>query len=386
MHKNKSYIGFIILLLLVIFLLFSLFVNPNFIYKTEFNKSFESTESDINLDNNLQIVDYIEKRIINIPGDVLNLKQSGRINETQEIKIIETLDRASSDYSTYKSNYKEEDLYNSLFYAQASLAYLKSYPFIHCADEISKTAEKYKPFFYYLNHVDRKGVFDIIGTSERLNNYLEYNSHYRDDKINIIRKARQAFNIEQDFNFYELKCEKFKKYLEEDYKRQKLLIVFKILVVIAIFLLGFVVGFIAKNAKKIKKKTDSFSDKFSRFFFPQRVEDSTIERILKTNSILAIFGVFGTAFITSGNLLIKLLGFLAVIDVFIILSSIVFGISALNNKSQKGKEISYSLYSIGIMVFILLAVCFFIMFVLGNLVVVVKESLQTFLSNQTTIK
>ena len=386
MNKKRDYFGFVFILILVCFLVGIFFSNPHFFSKVEFNKTFQNTQSDINLETKGEIMGYIERGIMNLPGDVLVLKQNGQINSTQEQDIIQALDRASSEFSDYKTNLQEENLYQSLFYSQASLAYYKAYPFINCANEISAISNKYTPFFYYLSHSDRERVFDILGTSSRLNNYLDYNSNYVDNKDIIVRRAREVFTIEQDFDFYKLKCEEFNIYLKKDYTRQKLLAIFKGLIMVGLFISGFILGKVTKFLKKVNLGKGSFFERFSKFFFPEKIENETIERLLKTTTILAVFGALGSAFIVSDNVLIKLLGIFAIVDVLVFLMAIAIGISALNNSSEKGKRLSYCLYSIGIISFIGIVIYFFVLFFLGKLFSTAKLSLQTFLNNQTGVK
>ncbi len=385
MGKKKDYFGFVLIFLLICFLMIIFFSNPHSFSKMEFNESFRDAQSDIKLDTTPDIIDYVEKRVMNLYSDTDRLKKNDQINSSQKEKIYETLDRASSSYGSYNSGFNEHDLYEALFYSQSSLVYYKAYPFIHCANEVFQTSKKYKSLFYYLSYSDQQRVLKILSKSENLANYLSSTSRYNEDKNFILNRAKEAFKLEENFKLYELKCNEFKEHLREDYRRQNAWIIFKWVMILFIFIIGVVVGITMRKIKEIGVKVESFSNNFLKFFNPKEVNDKTIERILRTSSVLAIFGVLGTAFITSNDLLVKILGFFAIIDVLILLASIVFGISALNNKSEKGKKLSFILYHWGIVGFILLVIFFFIMVSLGFIITGIRDSLSTFLNNQTAI-
>jgi hypothetical protein len=388
MVRKLNYLGFVLILILICILMTLAFINPHSIYKSEFNKTFENSQSDINLKTVIQIVDYIEKRMMNIPGDVLRLKQKNLINYSQEEEIIKTLDMASSEFLDYKNNYQEENLYQALFYSQASLAYYKSYPFINCANEVSIISSKYTPFFYYLSQSDKERVSKIIGTSNRLENYLEDNSYYRNNTDNIIRRAKEVFEIEQDFDFYELKCEQFKSYLEKDYSRQQLFFFFKLGAGFLILIVGILIGsyFNKKNFEKITDFGDRVRNIWSKIISPRDIREETIKAILKKDSLIATLVIFISIIYTVGDIISFIMAIFVFAIVILLILSILLGIISINNNSLTARRYSYLFFVLGIILF----VGFFIYLILGgmlfNILDIIGDSAQNFLNNQTGIK
>lgn len=383
-----NYLGFVILLIFISLLLVLVLINPHSLYKPEFNKTFENTESFVSLNDNEDIIFFIEKMTLTIPGEILRLKYIGQLNDTQERYILENLDTASDYFVAYKSGYRENDLYDALFYIQISEAYHNAYPFINCANNLSYISKKYFPLFYYLSYSDKERVNNILDTSKRLENYIGYTSNYIEDNQNIIYKTKQSITIPEDFRFSELKCEEFKIYLYKDYQRQKLFFYFKLGFIILIAIIGIIIGNLLtkKKIKKLNELISKFSEVIDKIINPEKIKEDTIRNIIKTDTLISTFVVFIGIIYRVGNLLSFIITMITLLTVLFLLISIFFGIIALNSGSKKAKKISYLLFILGFFIFIGFFLYIIIFGGISEILRKIGESAQTFLNNSTQIK
>jgi len=385
-HSYKWVIGlsiFIGVLLLIIF------VNPNTFHKPYFNDTLnEEDYQEIDLSSNSKIRDYIETRNKWISDSVLSLKRQNEISDEQGDKIVEESNEARRYIDIYNSNPTDKDLYMALFKTQEALVYKKAYPYLNCVDEVYNLSKKYKPLFYYLGNADRDRVLELRGSSENLKNFLDYSTRYTEEKERILSLTRDVENIERRYNFYELNCDALNKYLKEDYQRQKIWFVFKLLAVIMIFVIGFILGNLLtkKKIKKFEKKSTWLMDGIKKAFSPQEIKDETIDSVLKINSITTTLVAFlGIVLTISGFNNWIFLGII-LICVLSLLSSILFGVIAQNNKSQTHKKICYRLFIFGLAFFILFFAYILIGGIAAEFVKALGESAKTYLNNQTAIK
>lgn len=381
--KYFFYSFFVIVILLIIL------INPKLFKSTDFDRSFNRTENEhILLDTVEKIKEYIQIRNDFLPNDASGLQRRGIINVSQSNIVISTSTRAKEDFREYKSNGIEKKLYSALFYTQLAISYKTIYPFINCVTEVIDTAQKYHPLFFYLGEYDKEKVLELENTKDRLLNGLENHERYREEPEQIISLTKYAHNIEEDFRLYELRCDQFNLYIQKDYRRQRLLVLFKFLVFVVAIIVSFVLGRILSrnNINIFTEKTESIIEIIKKIFLPKRVEEETISTILKINTVTTTIVAFlGISLTISGlnNILVTILIILSVLS---LLSSILTGIVALNNQEEFFKRWCYRLFMFGLFLFIIF---FLYLIIFGSLTLIFKgvlESTKNYFSNQTIIK
>lgn len=385
--KKASYLLFILLSVLLIFCFLVTTVNFNIFSKSSFNFSttFKQVET-TSLSTSSEIEDFVSRAMGYLPGEAKKMEDSGSINSTHSRDIIENTNRAYDYFSSYKSGNSRDDLYRSLFYSQLAFAYYHSYPFINCAENVLDTAEKYRPLFFYLSESDRVQIEKIRNAQQRLENYLAYDSHYIEDNSTILSRARSSTRVESDFDLYQLKCVEFKNYLNKDYRRQLYWFWFKVSALVISLLAGFIAGISIMTIQNSKGKVNRTLRFLELVWSPKEIKLTTIESILKINSVAAVLIAFLSISINvSGfnNLIVIGAIFISVLSV---LSSLVLGIISLNNEDSKIKLYCYRLFIFGmgwfVIFFIYLICAGIISIILNN----VGEAARTYLNNQTLIK
>lgn len=384
--KKLPYILFFILAILIIISFLITFINPNVFTKPYYNNSvFEREYDQTQLSTNYQIKDFVERMIGYLPGEAKDMEDLGKINSTQSKQIIDNTNQAYNFYVSYKSSNNQNDLYKSLFYAQLALAYSKANPYITCANKVLSTSEKYYPLVYYLSKADRDTALIIQDTKKGFENFLGYTSYYSEDNKTILSKAQSTLRAYQDLT-YRANCDQFELYIKQDYTRQSNWFIFKATALILIFIIGFIIGVALvsyqKNEKKIEKKI-SFINKI---WCPRKIEDPTIESILKINSITAALIAFLSISLNIAIFNNWIIVGSIIISVLLVLLSILLGIISLNNKNEKLKLYCYRSFILGIGLFVIFFAYLLIGGIIAKFLENIGESARTYLNNQTIIR
>lgn len=386
MVSEHSYKSIIALTIFVGILLLITFVNPNTFHKGYFNDTTQDTQyNTIDLSSNTKIIEYIESRTKWASESALDLKRQNKISEEQADKINEEAIEAQRELDAYKSSKNENDLYMALFKTQEVVFYKKAYPFFNCEDEVYNTSKKYYWLFYYMGDSDRKKVLDLHDTRKYMENALGYSTQYIEDINRTIMLTRDAENIENRYNIYRINCDFFKDYINKDYKRQRYWFIIKLLAVIAIFLVGLVLGNLIskRNIKKFEKHSNSLTNKIKNVFYPKEVKEETIKSILSINSVTTtILSFFGILLTISGFNNWFMVG-LMLISVLLLITSILLGVIAMNNKNPKYQLWCYRFFIFGLTFFVFFFAYILIGGIISEFFKAASESMKTYLNNQT---
>ena len=273
----------------------------------------------------------------------------------------------------------------ALFKTQEVVFYKKAYPFFNCEDEVYNTSKKYYWLFYYMGDSDRKKVLDLHDTRKYMENALGYSTQYIEDINRTIMLTRDAENIENRYNIYRINCDFFKDYINKDYKRQRYWFIIKLLAVIAIFLVGLVLGNLIskRNIKKFEKHSNSLTNKIKNVFYPKEVKEETIKSILSINSVTTtILSFFGILLTISGFNNWFMVG-LMLISVLLLITSILLGVIAMNNKNPKYQLWCYRFFIFGLTFFVFFFAYILIGGIISEFFKAASESMKTYLNNQT---
>ena len=219
-NNKRNFLAFVIVFVVVSFLLFIYLANPYSFSKNTFNDSHESSNTDhLEINSDYDIARFIQEKDF-LTNVAIDMERRGEISTTQMYLISDNYRDAEQSLNEYKSGGDRQVLFKSLFYAQLSLNYRESFPFLNCAERVINLSEKYSPFFFYLNYEDHDRISKIEKAKKRVENYLEYSSRREniDRNDSLIRLAEEGMNFDKTFpEINEIRCESFETYLNKDY-------------------------------------------------------------------------------------------------------------------------------------------------------------------------
>ncbi|MEK6889614.1 MAG: hypothetical protein AABX35_00340 [Nanoarchaeota archaeon] len=368
----------ITLVIILVALLIITFINPRFVHQNSFNDTYYKTDSEsLDLSNNYKITEYIQRMNNWVPQEAYRSYQNKKINDTQLQNILEANSRAKEDLNG--------DIFRSLEFTSKVVAYQNLYPYINCASDVEEIGKRYKPLFYYLSYYDKKRISDIQSNADRANNFLRQVEYYHEDNQSIINNAKNAQDINNQLRLYEFDCERFSEYIKNDYSRQKIWFYFKLLAILGLAIIFYILGEkVGRHDKdKFKENSNRLSEKIKLSFSPKAISLNTIKSIVSINSVTSTFVAFIVVAINISALNNWIVVGSIILSVISLLSSLLLGVIAINNQEEFYKRWCYRMFVIGILLF----VGFFLMFIFSGSISSIfsgaKESLQTFLNNQT---
>lgn len=383
LNSKYSYWQLLLLILILTGFISFLLINPQQFSTPNLNASEPIATKYESPDTNAKIIFFVKTESENILEQLSEKKEYSILNSDQGFGILSDRNEATESLKDYLRNGDEDDLALALFYTQKALSGIEMYPIMNCISDIEKISNDFKGMFYYLSVSDESIISDFLLIQNKIEDKLESNSEY-EGNINDTLRQIERLNRFHDWAWYDdYDCMEYKEYLEEEYKNQKGFVFLKIFIFLMIFIIGVICGKFYRISSKLDKKATSLSNKLTALFSPKKIKVKTIERIIKTNSILAIFAAIGAIFISHTMPIMQLLGYAAIVDVLILLLAIVCGIYALNNGSEYAKKISYQLFIAGIIAFILLSGYVFFLIITEKIVPELFSTIGDRIQNQT---
>jgi hypothetical protein len=357
--------------------------NPQNIDKNELNNSEMESELKLTPKTTIDIIKFVEDESEQILKDLSEKERFYGLGDEQSKGILKSRNDASDYLKDYFRSSDIEDLSQSLFYTQKALTELEIYPYLNCLEGIENLSEDFKNSLYYLSSSDKEKISDMLNFKD-YSEYLLHNNLDNEGEINkTLRQLDDLYRFEDKTVGDEYDCFKFQKYLSKEHRSQNAYWFLKTLLCLLLLGLGIFLGWTMRVFKNRSEGMNIFSERLVNIFNPKKVKDETIERVIKTNSILAIFGTIGALFISNKLLILNIFGYIALVDVLLLLSAIVMGIYALNNDSEYGKILSYKLFNFGILGFVILSAYLIFMIIIGALGSGLWGSAMQYLQNQT---